>query len=155
MEDLFFIITERGEGIPSYIYPGRICYMKENRYLEEVSQESKVLPVKWLGSVVEYRVQVDSLHPVSKVEAALLQALDTDEERLDAFLNKAALEAAAGLKEGSSVFVEDMGKWHQGVVQYIGSRSRMLFPDCISGTFFRIKLQVCVCPSCVCVYVHV
>ncbi|XP_031430145.1 ubiquitin carboxyl-terminal hydrolase CYLD isoform X2 [Clupea harengus] len=141
MEDLFFIITERGEGIPSYIYPGRICYMKENRYLEEVSQESKVLPVKWLGSVVEYRVQVDSLHPVSKVEAALLQALDTDEERLDAFLNKAALEAAAGLKEGSSVFVEDMGKWHQGVVQYIGSRSRMLFPDCISGTFFRIKLQ--------------
>ncbi|KAL2089555.1 hypothetical protein ACEWY4_014243 [Coilia grayii] len=140
-QDLFFIITERGEGIPNYIQPGTICYINEKRYFDEVSEESPMLPVKWLGSDFEQRVQVDCLHPLCAVEAALLQALDTEEERLDAFLKKEALEAAADLKEGSPVFVERNGKLWQGTLRYIGSRNRTVFPDCTSGTFFRVELK--------------
>ncbi|XP_048108036.1 ubiquitin carboxyl-terminal hydrolase CYLD [Alosa alosa] len=137
---MFFIITERDERIPS-LHPGQICYLKEDQYLRKVEQDSKVLPVKWLGSK-EYEVQVDCLHPLSPVDAAFLQALDTEEERLDAFLKKSALEAAAGLKEGAHVYVKDMETWHLGVLLYIGSRNRMVATDCFCGTFFRIELQL-------------
>lgn len=88
-------------------------------------------------------MQVDCLQPLSPVQAAFLQALDTEEERLDAFLNKSALDAAADLKQDSLVFVEDNGKWRQGVVRFIGSRKGTPSPDCTSGTFFRVDLQVC------------
>lgn len=146
-QDLFFIITEKGPGVPSHVHPGDICYISEKRYIQEVNQESNPkiyqLPMKWLGSQGEQRVQVDCLQPLTPVQAAFLQALDTEEERLDAFLEKAALEAAADLKEGCLVFVDDNRIRRHGVVRSIGSRNGRRYPDCTSGTFFRVELQVC------------
>lgn len=143
-QDMFFIITEQGKGVPSHVHPGKICYITENRYLHEVNQESdsKELPVRWQGSSHEHTVQVDCLHPLTPVQAGFLQALDTEEERLDAFLQKAALEAAADLKEGCLVFVDVHEKWRQGRLRFIGSRRGTPSPDCNSGTFFRVDLQV-------------
>ncbi|XP_062411587.1 ubiquitin carboxyl-terminal hydrolase CYLD [Sardina pilchardus] len=135
---IFFIITERDEMIP-LLHPGQICYSKEDQYIRKAEQDCTVLPVRWLGSAREYDVQVVCLHQLPPLYAALLQALDTEEERLDAFLEKSALETAAALKEGCPVYVKNMEKWRLGVVRNIGNRDNR--NDCFYGTFFKIELQ--------------
>ncbi|XP_063056862.1 ubiquitin carboxyl-terminal hydrolase CYLD isoform X2 [Engraulis encrasicolus] len=141
-QDVFFIITERGKGVPLYVDPGKICYINEQRYLSLLSQESEsqILPVKFLGDSLEYKVDVGCLHQLTAVYAGFLQAIDVDAERLDALLKKDALEAAAALKVDSPVLVERYGVWNPGTVRYIGSRNKGAYYDCISGTFFRIDL---------------
>lgn len=143
-QHLFFIIVDKGNGL-SNPKPGRICWTTEGQYLKEIDNDSKIFRLRHFGSYLESSVHADQFEPLTEVKAGFLQALSTDELRLDSFLKKDDLEAAEGLTTGSLVYVEVDGTRQIGVVRYIGDRSRPtgLRPplQSFSGTFFRVELQ--------------
>lgn len=82
------------------------------------------------------------MKPLSEKEAELLLALPDDAERLKWFTDKAALQTALGLTEGTAVIVEEGGEELKGIIRYIGELTTPTYRDPLSGTFFGIELQV-------------
>ncbi|GAA6219596.1 ubiquitin carboxyl-terminal hydrolase CYLD-like [Lates japonicus] len=143
-DNLYFIITEKPEN-PGHVNVGSICYTPEYRYRSVVRRcpspsKLPVIPFNSYSSL-DYDIVLTCMKPLSEKEAELLLALPDDAERLKWFTDKAALQTALGLTEGTTVIVEEGGEELRGIIRYIGGLTRPTFSDPLSGTFFGIELQ--------------
>ncbi|XP_039985362.1 ubiquitin carboxyl-terminal hydrolase CYLD [Xiphias gladius] len=143
-DSLYFIVTEKPEH-PGHIKAGSICHISQYKHRSEVKRcgSPSKLAVTPFGShtALTYEIDPGHMQALSAEEAALLLALPEDTERLKWLREGAALRAAPGLTEGTSVTVEEGGEELRGVIRYVGRLTRPKYPDPLSGTFFGIELQ--------------
>ncbi|XP_066572246.1 ubiquitin carboxyl-terminal hydrolase CYLD [Amia ocellicauda] len=142
---MYFMLMERSPYTYTKGSPGSILYIEESRYLRlfETDHLPAHLPVSPMGTCVSCDVEVSCLHALKEAEAALLQALDTDEARLQSVLLRDELDAALAITLGAPVSVEVGEDWCQGVVRYVGSitPTGSSIMHKLPGVFFGVELQ--------------
>lgn len=136
----YFIVTAT-PAPHGWIKPGQIFYISEERYLRATKQKKNTIPLIRVDSVLDRDLPVEVLLPLTRKQAELLLALNSDEEKLREYTHSVNLEQALDLVEGSEVMVENCGEWLKGVVRYIGRRSEPV-PGPVAGVFFGVELQV-------------
>ncbi|XP_069076993.1 ubiquitin carboxyl-terminal hydrolase CYLD-like [Pleurodeles waltl] len=126
--NLYFILSEKCSGSWNSAEAGSLCYITEKKYLASVSQDtasSNVLEVTILDSPLKYLevsipVDVNVLQPLTKQQAELLFAVGASNERLNCFLDRAALDDALNAQEGQNVAVSVYEEMYSAIIRYIG-----------------------------------
>ncbi|XP_059426952.1 ubiquitin carboxyl-terminal hydrolase CYLD isoform X1 [Carassius carassius] len=138
---LYFIITANSPSLYGYINVGEICFIDKQRYNErQKRQQTDILPVVRMGTLIDTFLDKVLLQPLSRREAELLMALESNDDRLLALKDPEALEKSSKLSEGCQVRVEYKEQWLKGVIRYIG-RLTSHISDPITGVFFGVELQ--------------
>ncbi|XP_016095754.1 ubiquitin carboxyl-terminal hydrolase CYLD [Sinocyclocheilus grahami] len=139
--NIYFIITADPPSPNVYIKAGEICFIYKERFnARQKRNDTDVLPVVRVGKSTDIWLDKVLLQPLSRREADLLMALESNEDRLLTLKDPEALEKASNLSEGGQVHVEYKGQWLKGVIRYIGSLTSYS-SDPITGVFFGVELQ--------------
>ncbi|CAK6976420.1 ubiquitin carboxyl-terminal hydrolase CYLD [Scomber scombrus] len=139
---LYFILTETPEYY-GHINLGRICHIRRFKYNTEITNSGSTikLPVFFMGSSLDNKINMSCMKELNLEEAQLLMAILEDHERLKWFKERDALQTALTLSEGAAVTVEEGGEMLRGIIRYIGHQIPPKYPEPISGVFFGIELQ--------------
>ncbi len=141
-KNIYFIITANPPSPNGYINAGEICYIDKQRFNAKLKRnDTDFLPIVRMGKCCDTLLDKVLLEPLPCRAAELLLALESNEDRLLALKDPAALEKASDLSIGSHVYVEYKMKWLNGVIRYIGNLTPHSF-DPITGVFFGVELQV-------------
>ncbi|XP_029448043.1 ubiquitin carboxyl-terminal hydrolase CYLD-like [Rhinatrema bivittatum] len=140
--DLYFILTEiSATGALRPLKAGTLCRISEADYLQRFSVESPCpLPLKvtLLEDGSRKEVDVNSLQPLRKQQAALLLAVPNVAERLNCFLQRTALEDAMQASVGQQVLVSLEQKVVPGIIHYIGKIDAC---HVLPAVYFGVELQ--------------
>uniref|UniRef100_A0A3Q2TIL2 Ubiquitin carboxyl-terminal hydrolase CYLD n=1 Tax=Fundulus heteroclitus TaxID=8078 RepID=A0A3Q2TIL2_FUNHE len=141
---VFFIITKKPEA-PQHIKLGSICYMREQKYLDDLSKPGALtaFSVTFLPShaSLDYKIDLTCVEKVSPQEADLLLACQPESDRLKWLRDRDALQTALALTVGTDVMVEKDGDWLRGTIRYIGPVADTGYFNPITGRYFGIELQ--------------
>ncbi|XP_014844782.1 PREDICTED: ubiquitin carboxyl-terminal hydrolase CYLD-like [Poecilia mexicana] len=142
---VYFILTKKPEH-PQHIKLGSICYIRGHTYNTHdvpLSGGSTKLPVTFVKSLnsLTYNIDVNCIEKLSLEEAELLLACEPEDERLNWFRDKDAVQTALGLTVETDVMVKEEDEKLIGVIRYIGPVVEQDYLNPIRGTFFGIELQ--------------
>ncbi|XP_029356776.1 ubiquitin carboxyl-terminal hydrolase CYLD isoform X2 [Echeneis naucrates] len=142
-DNLYFIITENPQS-PAHIKAGRICYISNSTYSSRLSYNdspSYLTVVPYGSQTLQYfPINLSCIEALSAEESGLLLALSDDAERLKWYRERAALQTARELREGTLVVVQEGAEELTGVIRYIGNLTEPKYPNPLTGTYFGIEL---------------
>nr|XP_033789517.1 ubiquitin carboxyl-terminal hydrolase CYLD-like isoform X2 [Geotrypetes seraphini] len=143
--EMYFILTEKSSfGTKQSLQAGTLCCISEADYLQNVSNETlcplplTVTLLEGQGAGFQSTVDVNSLQPLRKEQAALLLAVPDAGIRLNYFLQRTALDNAVQAKVGQQVLVPLEQKEVPGSIRYIGKIQNSSF---LPAAYFGVELQ--------------
>ncbi|XP_030075726.1 ubiquitin carboxyl-terminal hydrolase CYLD [Microcaecilia unicolor] len=143
--EMYFILTEKSSfGTKNSLQAGTLCCISEEDYLQNVSNETlcplplKVTLLEGLNADVQRTVDVNSLQPLRKEQAALLLAVPDVVMRLNYFLQRTTLDNALQARVGQQVLVQLDQKRVPGTIRYIGKIQNCIH---LASVYFGVELQ--------------